>query len=157
FGEMALAFALRALAAERDVVLAGPAAFRAHHPPTHEVEIAEGTSWSCVHGIERWRAGCGWRVGGAGDWSPGWGRPLRAALDWLGDELASFYEAAAGDVPRDPWGARDRYVDCLLEPARGADWLAREAARPLGPDAARAARRLLELARHALLMQTSCG
>jgi alpha-amylase/alpha-mannosidase (GH57 family) len=157
FGEMALGFALRELAADADLVLAGPAAFRARHPPTYEVEIAERTSWSCTHGVERWRAGCGCRVDGPPEWSQAWRAALREAIDWLRDELAVFYGTRAASVLRDPWRARDRYVDCLLEPERTAAWLAAEAGRPL--DAARSveARRLLELSRHALLMQTSCG
>ena len=157
FGEMALAFALDALRGDPDIVLAGPAAFRAHHPPTHEVEIAEGTSWSCPHGIARWRAHCGCRVEGPPEWSQAWRTPLREAIDWLRDEVATLYEARAGEVLREPWGARDRYIDCVLEPARTATWLAREAARPLSAAATVDARRLLELGRHALLMQTSCG
>src|SRR5262245_24839938 len=157
FGEMALAFALRALAAEEDLTLAGPAAFRAAHPPTHEVEIVEDTSWSCGHGVERWRADCGCRVGGPPDWSQAWRAPLRAAIDWLRDELAVFYETHAGDVLRDPWGARDRYVDCVLAPGRIESWLAAEQRATLSPSRTLEARRLLELARNALLMQTSCG
>jgi alpha-amylase/alpha-mannosidase (GH57 family) len=157
FGEMALAFALRALRAEPEIVLAGPAAFRARHAAAWEVEIADGTSWSCVHGIERWRADCGCRVGGPAEWSQAWRAPLRQAVDWLRDELAALYEARGGEVFRDPWGARDRYVDCILEPARTAAWLAAESARSLSPAGTVAARRLLELARNALLMQTSCG
>ena len=157
FGEMALAFALRVLRAERDIELAGPAAFRARHPPAWEVEVAEQTSWSCVHGVERWRAGCGCRVGGPAEWSQAWRAPLRQAIDWLRDELGRLYETRAPDVLRDPWGARDRYVDCMLEPARVPAWLAAEAARPLSKTGTVEARRLLELARNALLMQTSCG
>jgi alpha-amylase/alpha-mannosidase (GH57 family) len=157
FAEMALAFALHALAADPAVSLLGPAAFREAHPATHEVEIVERTSWSCLHGVERWRAGCGCRVGGPPEWSQAWRAPLREAIDWLRDALASVYERAAGEVLREPWEARDRYVDCLLEPARRSELVAREARRPLSPGETGHALRALELGRHALLMQTSCG
>jgi alpha-amylase/alpha-mannosidase (GH57 family) len=157
FGEMALAFALRALAREGDVILAGPAAFRAEHPPADEVEIAEATSWSCAHGVERWRAGCGCRVGGPPDWSQDWRGPLRTAIDWLRDELATLYAGRGEDVFRDPWGARDRWIECMLEAGRTDAWLAAEARRSPAQAGALEARRLLELARNGLLMQTSCG
>jgi alpha-amylase/alpha-mannosidase (GH57 family) len=157
FGEMGLAFALRLLAADKDIVLAGPAAFRDAHPPADEVEIEARTSWSCAHGVERWRAGCGCRVAAPADWSQEWRAPLRSAIDWLRDELAALYETQGGEVLRDPWGARNRYVDCVLEPGRTAAWLAAEARGALSGATTLQARRALELARHALLMQTSCG
>ena len=157
FGEMALAFALETLARDRGVTLVGPAAYRAVHPPAYEVEIADATSWSCPHGVERWRSDCGCRVGGPPDWSQAWRAPLRAAIDWLRDELAVVYESRGWTLFRDPWGARDRYVDCLLDPRRAEPWLAAEAATPLSGAATVEARRLLEMARNALLMQTSCG
>jgi alpha-amylase/alpha-mannosidase (GH57 family) len=156
FGEMALAAALRRLRAKPELVLAGPAAFREQEPPTWEVEIVPGTSWSCVHGVERWRADCGCRAGRMAT-SQAWRAPLRGAIDWLVGVLGPVYETAAGDVLRDPWGARDRYVDCVLDPGRTAAFLTTEAAATLSPAASVRARGALELARHALLMQTSCG
>ena len=157
FGEMALAFALRALRDDRGLTLAGPAAFRAAHPPAFEVEIADDTSWSCPHGVERWRAQCGCRVTGPPDWSQEWRAPLRASIDWLREQIDGVFERAAGDVVRDPWGARERYITCLLEPARTSSFLAAEAGRTLAPAAVVHARRALEMARNALFMQTSCG
>ena len=157
FGEMALAAALRVLRRDREVELVGPAAFRDAHPPAHEVEIIEGTSWSCPHGVERWRADCGCRVAGPAGGSQAWRAPLRQAIDWLRNETAVLYETRAGEVLHDPWGARDRYVECVLDPGRAAGFLADEANGRLSPAATVLTRRALELARHALLMQTSCG
>lgn len=157
FGEMALSFAVRVLREDPDLHLVGPAAFRAAHPPADEVEVVPATSWSCPHGVERWRADCGCRTGGEPGWTQAWRTPLRAAIDWLRDELAVVYQTRAGEVLRDPWGARDRYIDCILEPSRTAAFLAGEAAARLSPAETVQARRALELARNALLMQASCG
>jgi alpha-amylase/alpha-mannosidase (GH57 family) len=157
FGEMALAAALRRLAADPDVALLPPAAYHARVPPADEVDLVEHTSWSCPHGVARWSTGCDCRVSGPPEWSRAWRAPLRTAIDWLRDELAPVYEAQAGAVLRDPWGARDRYVDCVLAPGRTDEFLRAEAGRALRSAEAVAARRALELARNALLMQTSCG
>src|SRR5438552_9197607 len=156
-GEMALAAARRGLRRDREVGPVGRAAFRDGLPPAHEVEIIEGTSWSCPHGVERWRADCGCRVAGPAGGSQAWRAPLRQAIDWLRNETAILYETRAGEVLHDPCGARDRYVECVLDPSRTAGFLADEANGRLSPAATVLTRRALELARHALLMQTSCG
>src|SRR5262249_15521506 len=157
FGEMALAFATGALAADATIQLAGPAAFRAAHPPTDEVEIVERTSWSCVHGVARWEKDCGCKTGSPGSWSQAWREPLRAAIDWLRDELAVVYQTRASELLRDATGARERYVECVLDPGRIGKFLAAECASRPSPAETVRARRCLELARQALLMQTSCG
>src|SRR5207302_865241 len=82
------------------------------HPPAHEVEIHERTSWSCAHGVERWRADCGCRT--RSDWHQRWRAPLREALDWLGEQIDACYEARASAHLKDPWAARDAYVDVVL-------------------------------------------
>lgn len=157
FGEMALAFALRALAEDPGISVVGPAAFRAAHPPIDEVEIADDTSWSCSHGIERWRADCGCRGSDIPGWTQAWRTPLRGAIDWLTATLAATYRAAASEVLRDPDGARDRLIQVILDPSADESFLAAEAVRPPTPAAAVQARRALAMARHALFMQTSCG
>jgi alpha-amylase/alpha-mannosidase (GH57 family) len=157
FGEMALAAALQQLEADDSVSLTNYGAFLAAHPPTHEVEIHEATSWSCSHGVERWRADCGCRV--RGDWHQRWRAPLREALDWLRDQVDPFFEARAGALLKDPWEARDEYVGVVLDRRRERleRFLAAHQRVPLEPAARLEARRLLELQRNRLLMYTSCG
>jgi alpha-amylase/alpha-mannosidase (GH57 family) len=157
FAEMAVASALRTLRDDPDVGVMNPAAFRAAHPATHEVEIADATSWSCPHGVERWRAECGCTEGSLTGGSQAWRGPLRKAIDWLRDETAAVYLTRAAEVFGDPWGARDRYIDCILDPSHMAAFLAAEAPKRLSPSETIHAKRALELARHALFMQTSCG
>jgi hypothetical protein len=157
FGEMALAAAVRQLEAEATATLTNYGAFVAANPPTQEVEIREATSWSCGHGVERWRSDCGCRV--RGDWHQRWRAPLRRSLDWLRDEIDAFYENRASAWLKDPWLARDAYIDVILD--RSADrlesFLARHQRVALDATARLEVRRLLELQRNRLLMFTSCG
>ena len=157
FGEMALAAALQQLEADESVSLTNYGAFLAAYPPTHEVQIHEATSWSCSHGVERWRADCGCRV--RGDWHQRWRAPLREALDWLRDQVDPFFEARAGALLKDPWEARDEYVGVVLDRRRERleRFLAAHQRVPLEPAARLEVRRLLELQRNRLLMYTSCG
>jgi alpha-amylase/alpha-mannosidase (GH57 family) len=155
FGDMALAFALDRLSAGDGLRVTNCAAFLAAHPPTAEVEIAENTSWSCAHGIERWRSDCGCRT--RDGTQQRWRTPLREAVTWLVDELGGRFERRGAEVFRDPWASRDEAVD-LVDPADGAvDGFLRRHGVP--PDAAHrhAALGLLEMQRQALLMQSSDG
>ena len=157
FGEMALAAALEQLAGDDTVTLTNYGAFLAAHPPTHEAQIHQRTSWSCAHGVERWRADCGCRV--RGDWHQRWRGPLREALDWLRDLVDAFYAERAAVHLRDPWAARDDYVRVVLDhgPAQLGSFLAAHQRAPLDAAARLEVRRLLELQRNRLLMYTSCG
>ncbi|MEW6458955.1 MAG: DUF3536 domain-containing protein [Bacillota bacterium] len=158
-GDMALAYALRRIAANGAARLTNYAEYLALYPPTHEVEIAENTSWSCVHGIERWRNDCGCHSGAKPAWNQAWRRPLREAVDWLVDTVAPRYEEEAQALFKDPWRARNEYIGVILDrsPENVGRFLAEQGAHPLGQTESVTALKLLELQRHALLMGTSCG
>jgi alpha-amylase/alpha-mannosidase (GH57 family) len=158
-GDMALAYALSRIERGGHARLTNYGEFLERHPPTHAVRIAERTSWSCAHGIERWRSDCGCRGGADPRWNQGWRAPLRDALDWLRDELAPRYERAAAELLTDPWAARDGYIAVVLDrsPESLDRFFTAHAARALTPDERTRALELLELQRHTLLMYTSCG
>jgi alpha-amylase/alpha-mannosidase (GH57 family) len=158
-GDMALAFALQYLQSNRLARVTNYGEFLERHPPTHQVEIFENTSWSCLHGVERWWKDCGCNSGGHPGWSQAWREPLRNALDWLRDNLALRFEARAGELLKDPWGARNEYIRVILDrsPENVEQFLARHALRELAAEDKCTVLRLLELQRSAMLMYTSCG
>jgi alpha-amylase/alpha-mannosidase (GH57 family) len=155
-GEMALAATLQHLFDRDDVQVTNYAQFLELHPPDHQAKVVQSSSWSCAHGVERWRSDCGCAS------SPGrhqrWRAPLKVALDWLRDELADRYERLAAELVTDPWEARDDYLQVVLDregnlPA----FLERHARRTLSDAEVIRLLELCELQRHALLMHTSCG
>ena len=133
-------------------------AFLQAHPPTHQVEILEATSWSCPHGLERWRSDCGCRVGHP-HWHQRWRASLREVMDWLRNQLDPFYEARLGKLVKDPWAARDDYIHVILDRSeeRKAAFFASHQRAPLDSLREVEALTLLELQRQRLLMYTSCG
>ena len=159
FGDMALAYALHHLRTKELARLTNYGEFLELHPPTHEVEIFENTSWSCAHGIERWRSNCGCKTGGPPEWSQEWRAPLREALDWLRDRLTPLYEQRAGELLQDPWRARNDYIEVISERSTPnlERFLGEQTVRALTTEERVTALKLLELQRHAMLMYTSCG
>lgn len=160
FGEMALAYCLHTIEARGDARLTVYGEYLAAHPPTHEVVIREGTSWSCAHGIERWRDECGCHSGAHPGWSQAWRRPLREAVVTVRDALASQAAEALTAYLCDPEAARDDAVGLVLgrwsdEAVEG--FFSRHALRDLTSEEQRRVLAFLEMERQAMLMQTSCG
>jgi alpha-amylase/alpha-mannosidase (GH57 family) len=161
FGDMALAFALRYIEANNLAKITNYGEFLEKFPPNHEVEIIEKTSWSCVHGVDRWWSDCGDTTGSGNhpDWNQKWRTPLRNAFDMLRDTLTPRFEEKARNLLKDPWSARDGYIDVILDrsPASVTRFFDKYASHELNEDEKVTALKLLELQRHAMLMYTSCG
>ncbi|MFH0788673.1 MAG: DUF3536 domain-containing protein [Pseudomonadota bacterium] len=158
-GEMALAYALEYIESNHLARLTNYGQYLDTFPPNQEVEIFENSSWSCVHGVERWWRDCGCNSGMHQGWNQSWRTPLRNALDWLRDTLKPLYEQEAQKLFQDPWAARDDYISLLLDrsPQNRKDFFKRQAGRKLKEAEIIQALRLLEIQRHTLLMYTSCG
>jgi len=156
---MALAYALDYVERNKLARITNYGEFFAAHPPTHEVEILEKTAWSCAHGVERWQSNCGCNSNANSSWNQEWRRPLREALDWLRDDLAGRYEFDAKRFLRDPWAARDGYINAIINRSQDSvrDFLKEHTLRTLSDDDEMRVLRLLEMQRHLMLMYTSCG
>ncbi len=159
FGDMALAYALNKVEKEQRAILTNYGQFLEKDPPRWKAQIAGNTSWSCAHGVERWRSDCGCNTGAHPGWNQAWRTPLREALNWLREELAPLYETEASRYLRDPWAARDEYIRVILDRSEESlrEYFQQQAARELSGEEIPRALKLLELQRHALLMFTSCG
>jgi len=161
FGDLALAHALEVEAKKEGLSVTNYGEFLDRHEPEFEIEISEGesgegSSWSCVHGVERWKSNCGCHTGGEPGWTQNWRGPLRKALEFLRDNLATHFEDLGGDLLRDPWDARNFYIDLMLGRSRN-EFFSRHARRLLSASEQNRALTLLEMQCHALLMFTSCG
>ena len=158
FGDMALSYALNHIESNDLAQITNYGEHLEEYPPAYEVEIIEQTSWSCVHGIERWRSDCGCNSGRP-VWRQRWRGPLREALDWLRDSITPFYQEQAGKLLKDPWAARDDYIDVVLHrsEANVERFLQHHATHKLSEAEQVTALKLLEIQRHAMLMYTSCG
>ncbi|MBD3161049.1 MAG: DUF3536 domain-containing protein [Candidatus Eisenbacteria bacterium] len=158
-GEMALTYALHEIERMEGVGLTIHAQFLEEHPPTHIAEVFDSTSWSCVHGVERWWTDCGCSSGMHAGWNQAWRTPLRNALDWLRDRLADAYEQKGERVLRQPWEARDDYIRVVLDRSDRVreEFLGAHRREGTSEDDEVAVWKLLEMQRHAMLMYTSCG
>ena len=157
-GEMALAYALRLLEQDKVVKLANYGTYLAQFPPEYECQIVDNTSWSCVHGVERWRSDCGCNGGRAG-WNQAWRAPLRKALDELRDTLVPLTEQEGTRLFKDVWMARDAYIEVVLDrsPETVDHFLREHQNHRLNEMERVRALELMEMQRHAQLMYTSCG
>ncbi len=158
FAEMGLAHFLRYALPAEGVTPVNLAWWLAAHPPRHEARLRPGgTSWSCPHGVERWRSACG--CGAVDGSSLEWRAPLRSALEGLRDRFDALYEKESAGLLPDPWAARDAYISVVLDRSKEnvERFLTRHAPAAKEESARVKTLTLLELQRHSLMMFTSCG
>src|SRR3989338_7922461 len=159
FGDMALSYCLHYIESNNLAKITNYGEYLEKHPPTHVVEIIENSSWSCVHGVERWKDNCGCSTGKNPKWTQVWRKPLREAMDRLREEIISVYKSEASKYFEDLWNTRNEYIEVILDRSHQnvEDFLKKHAAKSLSRREKTRALKLLEMQRNAMLMYTSCG
>ncbi len=151
WAERSIAYALAVEARRQGVTAATLATALVAVPPTTQARVRT-SAWSCAHGVGRWQEDCGCSTGGQVGDDQRWRAPLRAALDLLRDALYEVVDRRGPSLLRDPWAARDGYIEVLLGACTGEDF----AAEHVVGDRADALT-LLEAMRSGMAMYTSCG
>jgi len=154
-----LSYCLHSIQSTNAARLTNYGEYLANHPPRDQAEIVENSSWSCSHGIERWRDDCGDTTRSKPGWRQAWRKPLREAFDRLRDRLSPLFEQEAAGYVKDPWAARNEYVDVIHDGSSDnvKNFLERHAKRELSQEENVKVLKLLDLQRNCLLMYTSCG
>jgi hypothetical protein len=157
FGEMALAYAIEQMG-RLGARLENFSAWLARNPASEAVQIVEPSSWSCPHGVERWRANCGCRLDGEKNPSQEWRTPLRQGLEELAAKLHQIFEQEATRYFPDPWQAREGYGAVVAaDPASREQYVQQTALLARTAAELVRARELLEMERDSLRMFTSCA
>ena len=159
FGDMALAYALKIKAKDEGFKITNYGEYLEKYRSDWEVEIKQGSSWSCFHGVGRWKEDCGCSTGGHPGWNQKWRKPLRETLDYLRDELSTIFEKEGKKYFNKPWNVRNNYIDIILDRT---EVNIREFQKNFfKPDLTEEQKvrgmELLEIQRQAMLMDTSCG
>ena len=159
FGDMALAYVLKIKAKDEGFTITNYAEYLEKYESDCEVEIKQASSWSCFHGVGRWKEDCGCSTGGHPGWNQKWRKPLRDALDYLRDEFASLFEQEGAKYFDNVWEVRNKYIEVILDRNEmNVKKFQQENFRPdLSDEDKVKAMELLEIQRQSLLMYTSCG
>lgn len=159
FGDMALAYVLKVKAKDEGFTITNYAEYLDKYRSDCEVEIKQASSWSCFHGVGRWKEDCGCSTGGHPGWNQKWRKPLRDALDYLRDELAIIFEQEGAKYFDNVWEVRNKYIDVILDRNEmNVKKFQQENFKPdLSDEQKVHAMELLEIQRQAMLMYTSCG
>ncbi len=159
YGEMALTYALNHIESNNLAEITIYGEYLERFPPECEVEIIQNSSWSCSHGVERWRNDCGCCIDEKSGWNQKWRSSLRRAMDWLRDKLIPVYEKEMSAFVHDSWKTRDHYIEVIND--RSVEnveaFILQHAVRSLAEKEKIKVLKLLEMQRHAMLMYTSCG
>jgi len=107
FRDLFLSYVLNGAAEKRGVQWTYPGKWLKEHAVHSRASLVENTSWSCLHGVDRWEKVCGCTPHAY------WKAPFREALNQIGEWLdAAFLDVIASMFP-EPWELRHRYIDVI--------------------------------------------
>ncbi len=112
-----LAHLMNGALTKRKVAHTFPALWLQKHPATEKIKIKEYTSWSCHHGIERWRGICDCTL------NSDWKQALKIAMDKTAALIDEVYTHTFADYEVDAWAFRDAYIQVILGQIRETDFI----------------------------------
>ena len=164
FSDRTLAYFLTELAEKSGLYVCNLGEYLELYPPQMAVKIKagennEGTSWSCRHGVKRWKEDCGDSTGGETGWKQQWRKPLRNAMNDLRDNLCSSFEEKGSEIFNDVWDARNDYIDIILDGSeiKRLNFFKKHLKKEVTDSNYKTALKLLEIQKYSLLMFTSCA
>lgn len=128
-----------------------PALWLKHHEVKGKARIVENTSWSCHHGVERWRSDCGCTP------SSTWKTPLKKGFDLLNEEIFTDYCALLRAEGIEPVQARNAYIQVALGLTGIDEWLESSSNHELSPASRIQIQAAIETQFTCQKMFTSCG
>ena len=160
FGDMALSYVLKIKAESEGFKITNYAEYLENYKSDYDVDIKQESSWSCFHGVGRWKEDCGCSTGGHPGWNQKWREHLRNALDYLRDKFAEVFEKEGPKYfNKDVWEVRNNYIEVILD--RSYSKIKAFQKDNFKPDLTEEEKvkgmDLLEIQRQSLLMFTSCG
>lgn len=160
FGDMALSYVLKLKAQSEGFKITNYGEYLELCESDYEADIKQASSWSCFHGVGRWKEDCGCSTGGQPGWNQKWRKPLREALDFLRDRLSQIFEAEGKKYfNKDVWEVRNLYISVVLN--RNSSTIKKfqkdNFIQDLSVEEKVKGMELLEIQRQAMLMYTSCG
>lgn len=109
FREKFLAHLISTALPNHGIELTYPAQWLMKNPPNKYIKIKDRTSWSCEHGVERWKGPCACTSNGE------WKARLRDALNAIAKEIDDIYFDFCEMIIRDPWEMRHDYIRVIQE------------------------------------------
>jgi alpha-amylase/alpha-mannosidase (GH57 family) len=151
FREKFLAYLMDGALKNTNIEVSYPGLWLKQHPPTESIRILDNTSWSCHHGIERWRGACDCTPNGE------WKKPFREALRHIALLVDEQYELAVQSYLSDPWELRHRYIETLQGQISPRDLIRSLLSRRVTEEHIREIELLLNAQYERRRMFTSCG
>jgi alpha-amylase/alpha-mannosidase (GH57 family) len=115
------------------------------------VKIKENTSWSCHHGVERWRGVCSCTL------NSDWKKPLKFALDRLSWDIDQIFLEKTQEILSNPWKSREQFIEVILGEKKYSDWIIGQITDPISAVESEIIHFLLQAQMERQRMFTSCG
>ncbi|MFH1353373.1 MAG: DUF3536 domain-containing protein, partial [bacterium] len=160
FAERGLAHLLKYELPKRGIKVVNPAYIRKLIPVEWEIKIkdgreGEGTSWSCSHGLGRWREDCG--CGKKNNFTQAWRGPLRDAFNFVAGKVAGLYEKKMSGFLKAGDSALENYPRILDNFSKTDEFIGEFQKKELAFSEKQYVLNLFEMLRQTLFTFTSCG
>jgi alpha-amylase/alpha-mannosidase (GH57 family) len=151
FRDKFLSYLLGGALSQNPIETTYPALWLEKYPPKRFIQVRSNTSWSCHHGVTRWKGACGCTPHGE------WKAPLRQALAQISELVDEQYLLGTSAYIQDPWELRHEYIHVVLGDMKPAELIRSKAAQKLDAEIIQSIDLLLQAQYERQRMFTSCG